>query len=617
MQNVPANKFKGVSIFGLRARQEIKRKPLMEEVVLDYPRLKARIKTVEDRDKVIKILYEIADDYRHSVMNGFKKSLDYVLGKLYDGIHFNVPPDIDFYQLCHENNVVLVPNHQSHADYLAINYMVFKLFNFPLYIAGGNNLNFFPLGKLFRGSGCFFIRRSFQNDILYKLTLEAYLYWLLGEGKTIEFFFEGGRSRTGKLRSPKFGLYQMLLETHSQLPPSKKKKLLFLPVSINHEYVPEQKSMAKELLGGKKKKESTLQLLNLFKLISYQFGHVHIHVGHPIEGPNVKELPTDQLKKSTQDLAFNCFRAVGKKMVVTPTSLLSLILLEEPSGAMKWPDIINKAKVILDYCGKFKIPLTDSLKQENFESGLERAIDILIGNSKVEIIGDTQVGHIFYSIRPSARMELLYFKNTILHHFLLPWTITSAWIKIFNGTIQNVDEFKEYFINSRNQLKYEFYLPKVMQFFHQAFKIVSHCIGKPITSFEQLLELNRKEFYNIFSKVGVFSKAGSYIYEGYYLSALGIKSLTVNGSFTYEEFFKEVRRIFEREKKLGRVIKYDESFSDVTLRNSLSFFENEEFIKFEKNGYVLIKEEEFNKLIDNFEIMLLEKLTINIIPQAD
>lgn len=590
----------------------------MEKHIFNYSKLKKRISKDEDRLKVLKNLYEIADNFSYQVIGGFKKFLDFTFNRLYDGINFNLPKGMDFKKLCEENNVVLVPNHQSHADYVAINYMVIKKFKFPLYVAGGNNLNIFPIGKLFRGSGCFFIRRSFANDINYKLTLEGYLSWLLSQGNTIEFFFEGGRSRTGKLNAPRYGLYQMLLEAHSELPKETRKKLLFVPVSINHEYVAEQKSMANEMLGANKKKETPLRLLGLFKIFSYQFGNININIGKPVEAPDITGTEDIELKKLTQNLAFKCFRRVGKNMLVTPTSLLALVILEEPSGALKWKDILARVGAILDYCERFKVPLTDSLDRKIYKKTMERAIDILIGNKNIEIIGSPSQGHIFYSINPDARIELLYFKNTILHHFLIPWTITSAWIKIFNGSIKNVEQFKEFFLRSRNQLKYEFYLPTVMQFFHKAFKVVSHSIGRPITTFEQFFELSRREFYLIFSKVGVFSKAGSYIYEGYYLAAIGINGIEEGPEkegFDFETFSKSVRRVYEIEKKLGRIIRYSESYSKPVAKNALKYFESENIIKKDGAKYRVCDKEALKSLIKCYETDILEKLAFNITPQ--
>ena len=116
----------------------------LKKIVLSYPKLQKRIleKKVTE-EKVMKLLSEIAATYSSKVMEYFEKFLDVSLERLYDGINFNYPKGMDFQKLCEENNVVLVPNHQSHADYLAINYMVFKHFNFPLYVAGGINLNLF------------------------------------------------------------------------------------------------------------------------------------------------------------------------------------------------------------------------------------------------------------------------------------------------------------------------------------------------------------------------------------------------------------------------------------------------------------------------------------------
>ena len=113
----------------------------IEEVVLSYPKIVARMKDKGiEKDKVLKILNEIKADFSEKYIKAFEKLLDSTLGKLYDGLYFN-ENKVEFAKLVEENSVVLVPNHQSHADYLAINYMVYKKFRFPLYVAGGNNLN--------------------------------------------------------------------------------------------------------------------------------------------------------------------------------------------------------------------------------------------------------------------------------------------------------------------------------------------------------------------------------------------------------------------------------------------------------------------------------------------
>lgn len=590
----------------------------LEKIVFSYPKIQERLtqkaesskdSSKEVKEKVLKNLAEIKADFSYATIKTFEKMLDATMAKLYDGINLD-DGGLDFKQLVKDNSVVLVPNHQSHADYVAINYKVFKEYGIPLHVAGGNNLNIFPIGTLFRKSGCFFIRRSFQNDILYKLTLEAYLYYLLMEQKPIEFFFEGGRSRTGKLLPPRYGLYQMLLEAHALLPAEKKKPLIFLPVSIAHEYVPEQRSLAKELRGGKKKKESTTQLFGLVKLISYQFGNVHIRFGEPVQAQD----SIDDIKVKTQDLAFECFRRVGKNMVVTPTSLLAMVLLDEPIGALKWVDIQANCHHTIEFCKRFQIPLTESLAGDKWEEALGRALDIMIANHKVDTIGKSKRGHVFYSIKEDCRAELLYFKNTILHHFLIPWTVNSAWFNLFNGNIQNVEDLKRNFLSQRDQLKHEFYLPTVKEFFKKTFDIISWCVGRDIRTLDECMDLSHKELYSILSHIGIFTRSCHYIFEAYYVAALSLRSLYEEkpDGFKMEEFEKRLKLTFESERELDRVIKFPESYSLPLMRNSLKYFSQQQLV--EQNGGVikLIDPEVMDAMIQTLEEDLTEQLRFNL-----
>ncbi len=586
------------------------------ECVLEYPKVKEILnEDPSQKERIKKNLKEIAADYKSSSILFIKKTLDVILEKIYDDINLNVPEGLDFKKLCDENNVVMVPNHQSHADYLAINWMTLKKFGIPLYIAGGDNLNIFPIGSLFRNCGCFFIRRTFNDDKIYKATLEGYLYFLLLRGKTIEFFFEGGRSRTGKLLPPKYGLYQMILDAHSQIPVEKKKKLLFQPVSVIHEYVPEHKTMVAEMMGLPKKKENIFQLLKVFKLVSKQFGSIHLNLGNPIEGFDSSKLDEKEHRSATFNLAFRLFNQVGQKMAVTPTSLLALILLEEPSGSLKWNTILNKARIILNYCEKFEVPYIQSLKEEKFVSTMERAMDILIGNEKVEVLGLEGGDTIFYTVKKECRMELLYFKNTILHQFLVPWTINSAWINIFNGTISDEESFKKYLISARDQLKHEFYLPTTMAFLQKSLHIISACVGRPINSLSECLNLTYLEFFKIIKEIGVFSHAGTYIHEAYYVCALAIKALRKKKKkFSYEDVLKRARRVFKSQLEIEVCVRYQESLSVPLLKSSLSFFQAEGYITLEGNKYSLNKEKSIDDLIVTFERFLEDSWTININP---
>jgi glycerol-3-phosphate O-acyltransferase len=584
----------------------------MEDIVLSYPKLRDRIANKEeDIEKVLKNLKEIRAELSLPFLKTFEKFLDASLSQLYDGINFN-DNGYDLKELSETNNLVLVPNHQSHADYVAINYVYFKKYQSPLFVAGGNNLNIFPIGPLFRRSGCFFIRRTFANDILYKLTLEAYLYYMLLKGNPIEFFFEGGRSRTGKLLPPRYGLYQMLVEAHQTIDIKIRRPLKFIPVSIVHEYVPEQKSLARELEGGKKQKENAAQVFGLVRLFSYQFGNVHINIGHPVDLP-VIELAT--IKTQTQKLAFECFLEVGRNMRVTPTSLLAMILLDEPTGALKWEEILSKARHMVDFCVKFKVPLTESLLPGNLEKSLERAIDILIGNKKVEAIGNLTGNHVFYSIRDDSRKEILYFKNTVLHHFLVPWIVHMGWVNLFSGHISNVDDLKKFFMAQRKQLLHEFYLPTVKVFLSETLAIVSDAIGREINTLEECMELSHKDLYQILAKVSLFSRACNYLLEAYFVCGLTLKALSIEfkEGFKMETFLKRYKEVFDNERKLKRIIKYAESYSVPLSKSSLQYFVHIGAAASNSGYYAVIDNEKLEDTLKKVEFNLAGQLNINLL----
>ena len=108
---------------------------------------------------------------------------------------------------------------------------------------------------------------------------------------------------------------------------------------------------------------------------------------------------------------------------------------------------------------------------------------------------------VFYSIKDDSRKEILYFKNTVLHHFLVPWIVNMGWVNLFSGHISNVDDLKKFFIVQRKQLQHEFYLPTVKEFLNETLAIVSDAVGREVTTLEECMELSHKELYLILAKV--------------------------------------------------------------------------------------------------------------------
>ena len=582
----------------------------MQSIVLSYPRLAQRLKGREEETaKALALLKEIAADFSPRLVKPLLKLLDWLTGVLYDGLNVESEDGTDLGELVKNNSVVLVPNHQSHADYVALNYYVYRTYGFPVYVAGGINLNVFPIGRLFRASGCFFIRRSFNSDILYRLVLEAYIYYLLKQKKPIEFFFEGGRSRSGKLLSPKFGLYQLVFEAHRAIEEAERHPLKFVPVSIVHEYVPEQKTLSRELQGAEKKGESFLQVLKVLKIFSKDLGTLHTRMEKPFDPP----ISEDQ-KEITKEAAHIGFDIVERNMIVTPPALLSTILLDAPTGALKWESIVKRAERILDFCRSFNIPLSPSLRDQQLSVVLERAVDLMIANKKVSAIGRTRFGHVFYFIRPEARLEMLYFKNTVIHHFISAWIVNLFWINIFNGKLNTLDQFKAFFIKHSQRLKMEFSMPSEDLLEQRILEVMRHCLGRKIDSLQECLDFKPRDLFQLASGLSVFARSGSFIVEGYFISARAIRSFGRLGkeTFSYEQFYKEYLSVCNFETQHGGVVKNRECLSKPLIRNTLKYFESEKIISNELGKYTIVNREMLEQFILELQDDLATELMFNV-----
>ncbi|MCB9091673.1 MAG: 1-acyl-sn-glycerol-3-phosphate acyltransferase [Halobacteriovoraceae bacterium] len=577
----------------------------IEEAFWTYPKvIECLEQRAEDKKHFQKVFEEIHGEFNEGLIDRSIKFIDKTFLKLYDGINLETPYGFDLDELSKDNHVILVPNHQSHADYVAITYIFYKTFRKPIYVAGGINLNIFLLGSYFRKTGAFFIRRSFGQDQIYKIAFESYIYSLLKNNNIVEFFFEGGRSRTGKLLSPRFGLFHMLLESHAFL--EEKKPLLFIPVSIAHEYVPEEKAHARELGGEKKVKEKPTQILKIFKLFNKKLGTIHIRFGKgiPIQG-------YDDLRTETQELAFQCFRAVGNGMPITPTSLLSLILLDAPSGVITWDDIERKAFEIIGYAKRFSLPLTPSLAEsdQTAKYSVNKALNILVKNKKIDVLQSDILGDIYYSIKKEERIHLLYFKNMILHHFIVPGLMSSAWYHLKNGNFKTVNHFRKYLLEKRNTLKFEFYLPSSAEMFNSAMEIASYATGKNIETIEDCLNLNEQEMDQIACKVSYFSTAFSYINECYYIAAVTLQHLTKK-SFNQETFLDTFKDIFNIELNHGRIVQYAESYLIPMIKNTLKFFEHVQCLEVSEDcQYTVLDPEKIKKYQEEFA----EDININVV----
>lgn len=195
----------------------------------------------------------IAADASNTAVRFLGAVMSWVWNKIYHGIEMQGIESVR--ELAKDYSLVYAPCHRSHIDYLLLSYQLYNHgLNVP-HIVAGENLNMPVVGRILRGGGAFFIRRSFGGDKLYTAVFNEYLHNLFTSGFSVEYFVEGGRSRTGRSLKPATGTLAMTVRSHLR---DNAKPIVIVPVYIGYEKVFEGGSYQGELRGKSKKKKTCL-----------------------------------------------------------------------------------------------------------------------------------------------------------------------------------------------------------------------------------------------------------------------------------------------------------------------------------------------------------------------
>jgi glycerol-3-phosphate O-acyltransferase len=326
-----------------------------------------------------------------------------------------------------EHPVVLVPCHRSHFDYLILTYIFHTNYLSPPHIAAGINLSFWPMGPLFRGAGAFFIRRTFADNELYKMIFRKYLTFLIREGYTQEFFIEGGRTRTGKMLTPKLGMLSAIVDAFVQ---GVRRDLYLVPVSIHYGRIPEEEVYRREVAGEEKQRESLGALLRARSVLQRRYGTAYVNYGEPISladaiGEQRERFHQEhadaaverERQRFVQRLGFRLLREVNAVAVVGATSVSASVLLGAPRAAMPVGEFLTMTDALLRILREARAELTTSLLR-NERSGFRESLNWLESGGLVERLQDgTQM---VLHVLPEKRQNLDYYKNNIIHFLLLP-----------------------------------------------------------------------------------------------------------------------------------------------------------------------------------------------------
>jgi glycerol-3-phosphate O-acyltransferase len=369
---------------------------------------------------------EIAADYSHPVVRSMSFLLKGFWNKLYDGIDMHHFDTLRSAAAGHE--VIYVPCHRSHVDYLLLSYQLLHNGIAIPHIGAGINLNLPIIGPILRRGSAFFLRRTFKGDALYSTVFREYISQLFARGVSLEYFIEGGRSRTGRLLQPRGGMLSMTLRSFLR---ESRRPVVFQPVYIGYEKVMEGDAYIGELSGKPKEKESLLGFLRAFGVLRQRYGRVALNFGEPIPlVPLLEEVAPDWraatadpdakpewLNPAVDVLATRIQENINRAAHVNPINLLAVALLATPKHAMAEADLVAQ----LALCQRLlaALPYSDRVTVTPLDP-----IAIIAYGERMQWI--RRVAHPLgdvLTVDAKQGVLLSYFRNNVMHLFA-----TAAWV---------------------------------------------------------------------------------------------------------------------------------------------------------------------------------------------
>ncbi|EQM78003.1 glycerol-3-phosphate 1-O-acyltransferase PlsB [Pseudomonas stutzeri] len=371
---------------------------------------------------------EIASDYAYTAVRFLEVVLSWFWNKIYDGIRVNHLEPLQ--DAVHGYEVIYVPCHRSHIDYLLLSYLLFRNGLTPPHIAAGINLNMPVVGSLLRRGGAFFMRRSFKGNPLYTSVFNEYLHTLFSRGFPVEYFVEGGRSRTGRMLQPKTGMLAITLRSYLR---SSRLPILFVPVYIGYERVLEGRTYLGELRGAAKKKESIFDIFKVIGALKQRFGQVWVNFGEPLKlnefleqhqpgwrqqdlAPNFRP---DWLNETTNKLSERIAQRLNEAAAVNPVNLVALAMLSTSRQAL---DRRSLARILDLYQNLLRaVPYSPhtTLPDGNGEALISYVKELgLLAEQK------DALGNILYLDEQNAVL-MTYYRNNVMHIFALPALLAS------------------------------------------------------------------------------------------------------------------------------------------------------------------------------------------------
>ena len=388
-----------------------------------------------------KYAVEIAANYSQSFVRFMSMGLGWLWNRLFDGVDFEHVEKL--HDIDDGAEIVYVPCHRSHMDYLLLSYAIYRKGYAVPHVAAGINLNLPVIGQFLRMGGAFFLRRTFKGDALYAAVFAKYLGVMMARGHQLEYFIEGGRSRTGRLLLPRTGMLSMTVRAFLRDPA---RPVVFMPVYFGYERIVEGRTYIGELSGRRKEKESVLGLLKaVVSVLRSKLGKVHVNLGEPISleellsrhnpdwRTDAKDAETrpSWVDEAVGDLASRINIEINAAAAVTPINLVAMALLATPRQALAESDLSRQVELYQKLLRDAPYGPLVTITTDSGEQMIHYAESFGLLERQKHPLGDI--------MRMNTENAVLatYYRNNILHLFAMPSLLACCFVS--NSAMRTAD----------------------------------------------------------------------------------------------------------------------------------------------------------------------------------
>ncbi len=413
------------------------------------------------REKAEQYLREIAATHSPYVIDLIANAIHKLYSQGYGDIKYSDDEVKRLAALGEGHPIVFLPSHRSNLDRLSLQFMLWENDLPPNHTAGGINLNFFPIGPLVRRTGVFFIRRTFKDNLLYKVVLRAYLDYLVEKRFPLEWYMEGGRSRSGKLMPPRLGLLSYVVDS---LRRGKADDIQLVPVSIAYDQIQDVPDYAREAQGKEKERESIGWLLRAVRSLRRRYGDIYIRFGEPVSVRTMLgSIDGDQEETSIglQKVAFEVMYRIGQVTPVTPTALVSVALLAARGASRTVEQVSDDTRRLLEFATAREIPTTEDFDPRD-PGRVEAVLEWLAENDNLS--RHEALGRKVFWLSDEQMIRISYYRNVIVHFFVNRALAEMAVGSVAETGDERPQAVQDALLAYRDLLKFEFFFPEKEQF---------------------------------------------------------------------------------------------------------------------------------------------------------